>query len=314
MKGRGPCFAFQHGKCSRGGECRFSHEKTASVVPSKKRKKTDGLAAPYKRVQYGVDIEASSCVNLGLEAYYSAQNIVPQGEWDAFQSSLRTSLPAAVRVSCFRPGAPKVAAALKAHPQFSQIGWCPGGVAYRCPNDAYHADEMKDFKEWIKKMNSGGTLSLSLTFVVVVDSIASFCCSESHLTNIPAAFQEEVSLLPPLLLAVQSHHTVLDMCAAPGSKTLELLELMHQHTDNAKAADALASGTNVASGVLVANDSDSKRVNNILVGRLRKLHTPAVLVTVGNAAKFPALTSAGAGMLQYDRILADVSAPSPKPV
>ena len=31
--------------------------------------------------------------------------------------------------------------------------------------------------------------------------------------------QEIVSMLPPLLLNVQSHHMIFDMCAAPGSKT-----------------------------------------------------------------------------------------------
>jgi 16S rRNA C967 or C1407 C5-methylase (RsmB/RsmF family) len=31
--------------------------------------------------------------------------------------------------------------------------------------------------------------------------------------------QEIVSMLPPLLLDVQSHHLIFDMCAAPGSKT-----------------------------------------------------------------------------------------------
>ena len=30
--------------------------------------------------------------------------------------------------------------------------------------------------------------------------------------------QETVSMLPPLVLGVEPHHTVLDMCAAPGSK------------------------------------------------------------------------------------------------
>ena len=30
--------------------------------------------------------------------------------------------------------------------------------------------------------------------------------------------QETVSMLPPLVLGVKPHHTVLDMCAAPGSK------------------------------------------------------------------------------------------------
>ena len=32
--------------------------------------------------------------------------------------------------------------------------------------------------------------------------------------------QETVSMLPPLVLGVKPHHTVLDMCAAPGSKVI----------------------------------------------------------------------------------------------
>ena len=39
--------------------------------------------------------------------------------------------------------------------------------------------------------------------------------------------QEAVSMIPPLLLDVKSSHRVLDMCAAPGSKTFQLLEMLH---------------------------------------------------------------------------------------
>lgn len=46
--------------------------------------------------------------------------------------------------------------------------------------------------------------------------------------------QEAVSMVPPLFLDVRPHHRVLDMCAAPGSKTFQLLEALHagpeQHT------------------------------------------------------------------------------------
>ena len=40
--------------------------------------------------------------------------------------------------------------------------------------------------------------------------------------------QEAVSMLPPLLLRVEPHHSVLDMCAAPGSKTCQIIELLDQ--------------------------------------------------------------------------------------
>ena len=35
-------------------------------------------------------------------------------------------------------------------------------------------------------------------------------------------------MIPPLLLGVESHHYVLDMCAAPGSKTAQLIESLHE--------------------------------------------------------------------------------------
>lgn len=31
--------------------------------------------------------------------------------------------------------------------------------------------------------------------------------------------QEIVSMIPPMLCDIKSHHSVFDMCAAPGSKT-----------------------------------------------------------------------------------------------
>jgi 16S rRNA C967 or C1407 C5-methylase (RsmB/RsmF family) len=38
-------------------------------------------------------------------------------------------------------------------------------------------------------------------------------------------------MIPPLVLDVKPHHKVLDMCAAPGSKTGQLIEAMHAIED-----------------------------------------------------------------------------------
>lgn len=43
--------------------------------------------------------------------------------------------------------------------------------------------------------------------------------------------QEAVSMIPPLLLQCKPHHLILDMCAAPGSKTAQLLEFLHSSDD-----------------------------------------------------------------------------------
>ena len=42
-------------------------------------------------------------------------------------------------------------------------------------------------------------------------------------------------MIPPLLLDAQPHHYVLDMCAAPGSKTAQLLEALHREGPMAPA-------------------------------------------------------------------------------
>lgn len=65
--------------------------------------------------------------------------------------------------------------------------------------------------------------------------------------------QEIVSMIPPLLLDIKSEHSIFDMCAAPGSKTAQMLELM--------MADHLTKHSNETrpSGFLVANDADHKR-------------------------------------------------------
>jgi len=50
--------------------------------------------------------------------------------------------------------------------------------------------------------------------------------------------QEIVSMMPPILNDIQSHHSVLDMCAAPGSKTAQVLELiMNDHLNVKKLSN-----------------------------------------------------------------------------
>jgi NOL1/NOP2/sun family putative RNA methylase len=93
--------------------------------------------------------------------------------------------------------------------------------------------------------------------------------------------QEEVSMLPIKLLDVRPHHTVLDMCAAPGNKTAQF---------------AVAMGNK---GTIIANDRN--------VGRLKasrqifdRLGIVNVTMLSQDAASLPG------SMGQFDRILADV--------
>ena len=113
--------------------------------------------------------------------------------------------------------------------------------------------------------------------------------------------QETVSMIPPIVLAPEPGHAVLDMCAAPGSKTSQLLEVVSQMPDENMLEPK---------GYVVANDADPKRAY-MLVHQLRRINSPAVFVTSIEAQVFPNLLKAEAvpntgeeGM--FDRVLCDV--------
>ena len=80
-------------------------------------------------------------------------------------------------------------------------------VAWECSHDEYHS--RPDLEEWCRSAHSCGAVT----------------------------FQESVSMLPAFLLQVRAHHRVVDLCAAPGSKTTLLLDLMHRNAEkSAKSA------------------------------------------------------------------------------
>jgi multisite-specific tRNA:(cytosine-C5)-methyltransferase len=160
-----------------------------------------------------------------------------------------------------------------------------------------------------------------------------FLVSETTVGNISR--QEVVSMIPPLLMDLQPGMTVLDMCAAPGSKSAQLVEMIHRgeesrvrkvlrsfakedglelgrETEDEINADLDADPTDAgrATGLLIANDSDYKR-GHMLVHQLKRLSSPNLVVTNHDATAFPSirLPADAAGKpvyLKFDRILADV--------
>ena len=110
--------------------------------------------------------------------------------------------------------------------------------------------------------------------------------------------QEAVSMIPPMLLDVKSHHLVLDMCAAPGSKTAQIVEMMHSTCTKG-----------IPTGSILANDADHKRCY-MLTHQLKRLNTPCVVVTNHDASIYPKLHTTDAEgnrqNLEFDRVLSDV--------
>ncbi|KAK8059564.1 hypothetical protein PG996_009494 [Apiospora saccharicola] len=156
-----------------------------------------------------------------------------------------------------------------------------------------------------------------------------FLVSETQVGNISR--QEIVSMIPPLLMDLSPGMTVLDMCAAPGSKAAQLLEMLHvgEEARIRKAMGAMdENSTEIkveegadldidsgddgrATGLLVANDADYKR-SHMLVHQLKRLSSPNLLVTNHDATLFPAIklpkepSQPNQQYLRFDRILADV--------
>lgn len=99
--------------------------------------------------------------------------------------------------------------------------------------------------------------------------------------------QEAVSMIPPLLLDVQQGQSVIDMCAAPGSKTAQIVERVMESRTSVRAP-----------GVVVANDADISRCW-MLAHQLRRFCCPQLIVTNHEAQRFPKI-------MQFDRVLCDV--------
>ena len=116
--------------------------------------------------------------------------------------------------------------------------------------------------------------------------------------------QETVSMIPTTLLNVSSTDMVLDMCAAPGSKTSQLLEDLQCNvvTTSDGTTDHESTSSSVQKlGCLVANDASTPRAC-MLVSQLRRiLHMhPVALITAVQAQYFPS------DVVQFDKILCDV--------
>eukprot|EP00198_Chlamydomonas_reinhardtii_P014070 XP_001703407.1 tRNA-(m5C) methyltransferase [Chlamydomonas reinhardtii] len=234
--------------------------------------------------------------NAAFEEYYLAQNIVPEGEWGAFLAALKRPLPVTFRIN----GSGRFADHLRdrlTSDFFAQFGdgnlrvddepvvpprslpWYPNGYAWQLEfsrNQLRKLPLLEDIHKFVVAANDAGSISR----------------------------QEAVSMVPPLFLDVQPHHRVLDMCAAPGSKTFQLLEALHAGSRPGQTPP----------GFVMANDADFMRCN-LLTHQTKRVCSPCLLVVNHDASRLPAsllpppLPEGGKPPrleVRFDRILADV--------
>ncbi|KAF9114121.1 hypothetical protein BGX27_000100 [Mortierella sp. AM989] len=228
--------------------------------------------------------------NAKMEEYYKAQKIISEEEWPVFWEHLKVTLPTTFRITGTRSHAVEIRDTVKNAfvPHLSNIS-IDGVVASPPRPLAWYPDEL------------GWHFDVPRTLLKKSPEYAKFhqfLVAETEVGNISR--QEAVSMIPPLLLDVQPQHWVMDMCAAPGSKTAQIIEMVH----------AVEQHKVVPGGLILANDSDYRR-SHMLIHQTKRLQSPCLMVTNHDASMMPSLTLAPnkAGEVvpfEFDRVLADV--------
>lgn len=247
----------------------------------RKREKAD---RPVERVK--TSSTSRSFVNDNFNSYYKQQLAFPAAEWATFEQHLRQPLPVTWRFS----GDDAAAQALRddmercllpalKDEQPHALGWYPSRLGWQL---GVSRAALRG-KDWDGADGAGGAGRSA-----AVKALHTWLLRETELGRVQR--QESASMVPPLLLEARPGHTILDMCASPGSKTQQCLELLQ------------------GDGLVVANDASTKR-SQLLASRVTRLHSTALVVTNHDARLLPeVLHTAGGGTvpLMFDRVLADV--------
>ncbi|XP_007951453.1 RNA cytosine C(5)-methyltransferase NSUN2 [Orycteropus afer afer] len=222
-----------------------------------------------------------------FEHYYQELKIVPEEEWEQFMGALREPLPATLRITGYKSHAKEILHCLKSK-YFKELE--------NLEVDGQKVDVPQPLSWYPEELAWHTNLSRKiLRKSPQLEKFHQFLVSETESGNISR--QEAVSMIPPLLLRVQPHHKILDMCAAPGSKTAQLIEMLH--------ADM---SIPFPEGFVIANDVDNRRCY-LLVHQAKRLSSPCVMVVNHDASSIPRLHMDVGGRkeaLFYDRILCDV--------
>ena len=214
-------------------------------------------------------------------------------EWARFQQSLCDSLPVTFRLGACSPSRCQTSLGslgLKAlQGRFLELR----GAVAKAPS------ALLGEVAWIWPTQRVWQLhvdSLTLAKEPALESLSALLRREVALGH--AVRQEQASMLPALLLDLRSHHCVLDVCAAPGSKTEQILYLMQRQQQQQQGAP---SSSSFIPGMVVANDADPRRIDT-LMRRYARCGSPSLLVTCARAEELSVAIGAGV----FDRVVADV--------
>ncbi|XP_068154387.1 tRNA (cytosine(34)-C(5))-methyltransferase [Drosophila tropicalis] len=258
----------------------------------KRQKRENGHERPDRRSQPYEEIKRD---NPFFIKYYNLQKIcATEDEWSQFLACIRDNLPTTFRVTGFKDEAKAllkiietemfseyVRAVAELHQKLPEqverplcLPWYPNGMAYQL-----HLTR--------KDIRRSEPLFRLHNFLIVETTAGSI------------SRQEAVSMIPPIVLDVKPTDKVLDMCAAPGSKTAQLIEALHAAPEDHR----------IPPGFVLANDVDNNRCY-MLVHQAKRLNSPCLLVTNHDSSVFPNLirtqSDGSKSILKFDKILCDV--------
>ncbi|CAE8611073.1 unnamed protein product [Polarella glacialis] len=206
--------------------------------------------------------------------------------------ALRTGLPAAVRVNLGSHVAAKLLTQLERlsllsdsdgeHASYAPrlLPWFPKGLGWQfdrlCGWEIRSNKQHKRLKAYLLCLQEHGSLSR----------------------------QEAVSMLPPLCLDVQPGQALLDLCAAPGSKSSQIIEMLHWEQNSDPGLSDVTENL-LPRGVLIANELVPKRAD-LLTHTVNRLGSPCFAVTQLDAQFFPKIMDSNGARFLFDRVLADV--------
>ncbi|KAG5326419.1 NSUN2 methyltransferase, partial [Pseudoatta argentina] len=232
--------------------------------------------------------------NEDFENYYKTQGIVPEDKWDAFISTIRTNLPVAFRITGSKAEAKALLEIIKSD-FFKEIlnadlDSDKEDVNSRAKTILHSLPFYPEELAWQLQLTRKDIRRSEAYF-----RLHNFLIAETN--NGSISRQEVVSMVPPLVLDVKPSHKVLDMCAAPGSKTAQLIEMIHADEENPPE------------GFVIANDVDNNRCY-MLVHQAKRLNSPNILITNHDSSIMPNFMitkpDGTKDTLKFDRILADV--------
>lgn len=224
--------------------------------------------------------------NMRYKAYYQTQLPFLQEEWEAFHRVMSSPLPVTLRLNSSRM--PFSSFVLRSRLEdfnrnkgrFIEVN---GEVVHQLisPITFLPLEKLEAYQINVD--------SKSLVKNESLKDLSDYLLRESALGHVVR--QELVSMIPALALEIQSHHHILDMCAAPGSKTEQLLSLLYSSNQS----------DGEMAGMVVANDSDPKRIAT-LRKRYSKCGSPHLLITCARAEDI----AEHIGAPTFDRIVCDV--------